>query len=288
MMLPFRAYAKVNLTLEVLRRRPDGYHDIVSVMQTIDLADTLHFEPSDELELACYRSELATADNLVLKAARLLQEATGCREGARILLAKGIPVAAGLGGGSSDAAVTLLALNRLWRLGLTVAALTPVAAQVGSDVPFFLHGGIAIVSGRGDAVTPLPSLPETWLVVVRPPWEIPHKTQSLYAALESSAFTDGEASQRLARLIRDGQRLEASLLNNAFEGVASAVFPGLDDYRRYCLEEGAPNPCLAGSGPSLFVLAAGKEAGEGWRRRFAARGLEAYLARTVAGQGIPP
>ncbi len=154
--LVLKAYAKINLTLEVLGRREDGYHDIVSILQTIDLHDTLTLEPAQDMALECDQSELEGPDNLVLKAAALLREATGCHQGARLKLQKGIPLAAGLGGGSSDAAAALLGLSRLWGLGLSAEKLMPLAAKLGSDVPFFLYGGTAMAQGRGEIVRPLP------------------------------------------------------------------------------------------------------------------------------------
>ena len=143
--LTLKARAKVNLTLEVLGRREDGYHDIASIIQTIDLCDTLSLEPADSILFECDKPELQSQDNLALKAAYLLKASTGYDGGARITLLKGIPVSAGLGGGSSDAAATLTGLNTFWGLGLPLDELIPLAAQLGSDVPFFLHGGTAMV-----------------------------------------------------------------------------------------------------------------------------------------------
>ena len=182
-MVTVKAHAKVNLTLEVLGRREDGYHDIVSIMQTIDLRDTLRLEPADTITLHCDRVDLLSPDNLALKAANLLRKVTGCDKGARITLQKEIPVAAGLGGGSSDAAATLQGLNLLWELGLSVDGLMSLAMQLGSDVPFFMRGGTAMASGRGERIRPLPDADLPTMVVLSPAIDIPLKTASIYGKL---------------------------------------------------------------------------------------------------------
>lgn len=165
-MLKLKAPAKVNLTLEVLGRRPDGYHEIGSIIQAIGLYDVLTMEPAQGLEVE--PEMIAGEENMVMKAARLLKDATGTLQGARLRLTKSIPVRMGLGGGSSDAAATLTGLNRLWGLGLSRERLLPLALALGSDVPFFVHGSTALVEGRGETVTPLPSPPLKKVVLLCP------------------------------------------------------------------------------------------------------------------------
>jgi 4-diphosphocytidyl-2-C-methyl-D-erythritol kinase len=160
--LRLKAYAKVNLVLEVLGRRADGYHEIASVMQTIGLYDVLTFEAAGEIEFSCSTPGLQEDNNLVGSAARALRQATGKKAGARIVLEKKIPRTAGLGGGSSDAAAALKGLNRLWGLGLTPEKLAEIAAGIGSDVPFFIYGGTCLVEGRGESITPLPDIKKAW------------------------------------------------------------------------------------------------------------------------------
>ena len=156
-MLIERAYAKLNLTLEVLRKRSDGYHDIISIVQTVDLFDTLSFSPSDDLTLDCDDEELPNESNLVLQAAEALRSASGVDSGARIGLDKRIPVSAGLGGGSADAAATLRGLNKLWGLGLNTGELAEIAESVGADVPFLVEGGPALMQGKGEKLKRLPA-----------------------------------------------------------------------------------------------------------------------------------
>jgi 4-diphosphocytidyl-2-C-methyl-D-erythritol kinase len=167
-MLTLRAPAKINWFLHVLGKREDGYHDIRSLMQRVTLSDTLSFEESGSLEIIT-EAPISPEENLVLKAARLLQEQTKTQGGARMTLRKEIPLGAGLGGGSSDAAATLKGLAELWDVSPSRQALRELAASLGSDVPFFLEGPAAMVEGRGEKVTPV-ALTRSWpLLLVKPP-----------------------------------------------------------------------------------------------------------------------
>ncbi|MCH8206346.1 MAG: 4-(cytidine 5'-diphospho)-2-C-methyl-D-erythritol kinase [Chloroflexi bacterium] len=260
-MITLKAYAKVNLTLEVLGRRDDGYHDIVSIIQTIDLADTLTLEPAEALTLECDDPGLQCSDNLVMRAASLLAEAAGTRDGARMLLSKGIPVAAGLGGGSSDAAAALTGLNSLWGLDLSTDELTPIAAQVGSDVPFFLHGGTAMVKGRGEVVRPLPPADLPHVLVLAPEIDLPNKTATVFGKLGSSEFTKGALTRKLEARIRGGGDVPPQFLFNAFDGIAFDAFPGLQEYWDTLYALGARELHLAGAGPSIFAPVSRREVG---------------------------
>ena len=259
--LTVNAYAKVNLTLEVLGRRPDGYHEIVSVMQTVDLHDVLELTPADGVTLECDRPGLGTPDNLALRAAAALRTVSGVRDGVHIELRKAIPVAAGLGGGSSDAAAALLGLNRLWGLGMSVGDLTPLAASLGSDVPFFLRGGTAMVQGRGERVRPLPGIKLQWLLIVTPAMEVPNKTASLYSALPPSSYTAGHLTRKLEARIRGGGDVPPQLLFNTFDDVAEEAYPGIREYLDTLYALGAREVHLTGSGPSLFTPISRREQG---------------------------
>jgi 4-diphosphocytidyl-2-C-methyl-D-erythritol kinase len=255
------AHAKVNLTLEVLGRRDDGYHEIVSVLQTIDLHDTLSLEPADDLTLTCDVPELESPDNLVLRAAHLLREASGYRGGCRLSLAKKVPAAAGLGGGSSDAAAALSGLNRLWELGMSLEELTPLAARLGSDVPFFLRGGTAMVQGRGERVRPLPPADIQWVVVLAPRILMPDKTASVYARLSESDFTPGQLTRKLEARIRGGGDVPPQFLFNVFDEVALQAFPDLRRYWDTFRVLGAREIHVAGTGPSLYAPVSRRELG---------------------------
>ena len=279
--LTLKAHAKVNLTLEVLGRRKDGYHDIASIIQTIDLCDTLTLESADTISLECDIPELQSPDNLALKAACLLKASTGCNEGARIILKKGIPVSAGLGGGSSDAAATLIGLNRLWGLGMSLDELAPLAAQLGSDVPFFLHGGTAMVQGRGERIRPMLPADLEWLVILKPDIDVEQKTASLYGRLTDMNFTRGSLTRKLEARINGGGDVPPQLLFNAFDDVAFDAFPGLERYWNALYSLGAREIHLAGSGPSLFAPVSRKEVGTALHLMLKHQhGMEAYLTAT--------
>ncbi|MDY6833765.1 MAG: 4-(cytidine 5'-diphospho)-2-C-methyl-D-erythritol kinase [Chloroflexota bacterium] len=257
-----RAYAKINLTLEVLGQYSDGYHEIVSVVQAVDLYDTLSFQTSSSITLRCDLPQLQASSNLVFKAANLLQSFAHIRQGALITLEKSIPMDSGLGGGSSDAAATLRALNQLWKLDLPRGTLEKLAAELGSDVVFFLNSNTALMEGRGEKITPLPSFPESWIVLFKPPIYIPHKTQTMYARLDETHYTRGEFSESLVSSIRRGEKKVHSLCYNAFEKVAFSSITGLEEYRQCFIDAGAVSTHLTGAGPTLFTFVESQAIGE--------------------------
>jgi len=276
------AYAKINLTLEITGKRTDGYHEIASVVQVIDLRDTLYFRPDDHISLSCSVPQLAWPGNLVIQAVKLLQDAVGTRRGVAISLDKGIPVAAGLGGGSSDAAVTLEAVKEMWGLGLGRESLCGMAARLGSDVPFFVGGGrTAVLAGRGEKVTYLPSPPRSWVVLVRPPIQIANKTREMYARVSPSQFTTGDYTRTMAEAIEKGDRVALELCYNVFDDIGFSSLGKLADYRDRFLTAGAAQVHLAGSGPALFSLVQDRSEAEDICRRLRKQNVEVYVAETV-------
>jgi 4-diphosphocytidyl-2-C-methyl-D-erythritol kinase len=281
-MIKIKAHAKINLTLEVRDKRPDGYHEVASILQTISLADTLSFDPGKTLDFHCDVPSLQSPDNLVLKAARLLQETSECRKGAVIRLTKRIPIAAGLGSGATDAAATLVGLNRLWELHLSLERLAGLASKLGSDVAFFLYGGTALARGRGEEITPLPPITELWLVLLKPViGPLPDKTAQLYSLLNRSHYTSAQHTQKLLTHLIHGGNVDHSFLSNVFERVAFDFFPALSDFRSSLVKAGAESVHLAGSGPTLFSLVADKPRGEAILSRLKKERLDAYLVHTV-------
>ena len=275
-MLTVSAYAKINLTLEVMGIYSDGYHEVATVLQEVDLKDNLFFEEHQDIRLK-------SPENLVLKAARLLQDAGKCNKGALISIEKGIPVAAGLGGSSSDAAATLRGLNELWGLDLSLSELIGVASRVSADTAFFLYGGTALGEGRGERITPLPPFVHSWVVLFRPPVSVPpNKTGSLYASLNPSHFTGGQFSKKIVGLLRQEGDVCHTSLFNVFEKVAFTAFPGLEGYWRRFSDLGAGNIHLAGSGPTIFTLVGDKSHGDELCHSLKKEGLEAYLVQTKA------
>src|ERR1051326_8905449 len=209
----YRCYAKVNLTLEILGRRDDGFHELASLVHTVSLGDDLRIEPSDELLTRVEGLALDPETNLVARAAELLAVTLKEKRGAELSLVNRIPAAAGLGGGSSDAAATLVGLNAVWgtRLGLT--ALARLAADIGSDMPFFMRGAAALMSGRGEELEALPPRVGQWLVLVVPTHDVVDKTRRLYASLEPGDFGDGKHTQRAAAGVAHGEPLEEADLD---------------------------------------------------------------------------
>jgi 4-diphosphocytidyl-2-C-methyl-D-erythritol kinase len=197
-------------------------------------------------------------------------------------LSKGIPVAAGLGGGSSDAAACLRGLNELWRLGFSAAELAAMGAELGSDVAFFVHGGTGLAEGRGEIITLLPDVPQKALVIALPDLAIADKTRSMYSLLTPADYTDGSAARRLADAVRRGEPAADEHLFNVFDGPVFRAFPELDRIRRALLESGARSVHLAGSGPAMFALA--EDAGH--RERLTRAAVDAG-ARAFASTSVP-
>lgn len=281
-MLKYLAPAKINLVLEVLSRRDDGYHEIRSLVQTISLCDVITFQLADEISLECSEPSLQTSDNLVVQAAELLKGVSGWQRGAKIRLKKRIPWGAGLGGGSSDGAATLLALNKLWKLKLKTPVLVELAARLGSDVPFFIYKGAALIQGRGEKATPLVVSVPRWFVLLIPPLpKIPHKTQQIYSRLDTRHFTNGRLVDRALKSWSGDKQIAPSLLFNVFDKVALDAFPGLEDYWRRFAKAGARDIHLAGSGPALFSPVDSKAKAEELCRRLREQGLETYLVSSI-------
>jgi len=277
-----KAPAKINLTLEVLGERPDGFHEIRSVIQTIDLYDSLRFNSDRQLRFSCDNPDFIMEESLVSRAAAMLQEVGGFSRGATIDIKKRIPLVAGLGGDSSDAAAVLSQLNKLWKMGLSPAEMVELASGLGSDVPFFLYGGTALVEGRGEKVTKLPPLPKRWVLLLVPPFSrMAGKTARLYASLKSSHYTDGQITEKLVKVLNDGRGFKPSMFFNTFENVAFEIFPELELYREHFIKLGASNVHLAGSGPALFALLDDQFQAENLYARCELQGLECYLAETL-------
>lgn len=278
------AYAKINLTLDVLGKREDGYHRLASVMQTVALHDTLHIQALDDgaIAFACNVAELRTDDNLALRAARLLAgTAPDRRLGAQVELRKEVPTQAGLGGGSSDGARVLTTLNALWRLELPSERLEMLAAQLGSDVPFFVRGGTALIEGRGEYVTPLPDAEPLWLVLAKPSIGVP--TAQVFRGLGAESYTNGEDSEAVVGAIRERRPLPFERLTNALEPGVLQLFPPVALARDVLLDAGAPLVRMSGSGPTLFApfRRLGAAAAVAERAQANTAGIAIWLTHTI-------
>ncbi len=264
------APAKINLFLEVLGKRADGYHDIRSLMTPISLCDDMTFElrpdgavgtdmDLDELPEIVGVSVADSDGNLTTRAARLLQQETGCRLGARIRIKKRIPIGGGLGGGSSDAAMTLATLNRIWGTGLPLARLMELAARLGSDIPALMRGGMVAVEGVGERVTPLQPPPAVkpepwWLVVINPGFST--STRDIYERYRTRLTSAPESYNNMRSALLTGNvRLAASNLFNSLESTVFDKYPLERMLVSRLREAGALGAMVSGSGSSIFALA---------------------------------
>ena len=245
------APAKLNLGLAVTGRRTDGYHKLLSLMVSLRLADRVRVEPASVFSLSCDDATLADEENLVLRAARAFQSATGEARAAHITLSKRIPVAAGLGGGSSDAAATLIALDALWDTNAPDDMLLRLARALGADVPFALYSGAMVARGIGDVLTPAP-VPAIWLVLVTPRIVVPRKTAALYGALTDADMGGGAAILRQVASLRQGKPLNPALLGNTFLAPLERIAPAVREARARMAAMGHA-AFLTGSGPTLYV-----------------------------------
>ncbi len=282
------APAKINLTLDVLGKREDGYHALKSVMQAVSLRDIVTFTvlESSDIIVACSAAELNGPDNLVYRAAELLKHYTGYAGGVRAEIEKHIPAPGGLGGGSSDGAITILALNHLWNLGLSYEIMAQLAARIGSDTPFFIYGPTAFVAGRGELVTPLPAPSETWLVLIKPPAQV--STARVFQTLAPADYTDGSASESAAMALRraGGNVLDLPYINALERGVM-LQYPQVAETRRIALELGAKHVRMSGSGPTLYTLCASREEAEHFSAALAARNIVAWAVKTLVAAEYP-
>ncbi len=274
------ASAKLNLTLEVLGRRTDGYHEVMTVLQTIDLCDRLELRLAPDLTVECDDASLEGETNLVWRAAAALAAYGNVQARAHIFLRKRIPVGMGLGGGSSDAAAALIGLNKLWNLGLDPEELAQIAAGLGSDVPFFLRGGTALAEDRGEEISPLPSLPPLGVLLICPSETIPNKTATLFSRLTAGHYSDGGVTRQMVATLMSGQFV-VDMVHNVFEEVAFHVFPGLSPIYRRLEELTNSRPRLSGAGPALFCLPAGPEDLSRVSQALPPHQGRAYLVQTI-------
>ena len=253
--LAVEAPAKVNLTLRVVGVRPDGYHDLESVVAAVGLFDRLRIEPADGLDLVCGDAAVPPGDdNLVMKAARILRESCGTRRGARVYLEKHVPAGRGFGGGSSDAAAALAGLNALWQCGRTPGELAALGARLGSDVPLFFSSPVAVMRGRGERIEPVDAQPPWWLTLAWPGYGNP--TADVYAAYDRLPPPDARrpgATEILKRLEGPARRAAAFLVND-LEPAARTLRPRAPGVRALLERAGAAAVGMTGSGSAYFAL----------------------------------
>ncbi|MBN2981218.1 MULTISPECIES: 4-(cytidine 5'-diphospho)-2-C-methyl-D-erythritol kinase [Cohnella] len=251
-----KAPAKINLLLDVLRKREDGYHEVEMIMTMVDLADRLELSelPRDQIVLTSQAGFIPLDEkNLAFQAARLIKERCGVRRGVYIHLDKHIPVAAGLAGGSSDAAAALRGLNRLWELGLSAGELEQLGAELGSDVPFCIRGGTAIARGRGEKLETIPNPPQCWVVLAKPPINV--STADVYGKLRANELkTHPSIPDMLDAISRQSFADVCARLGNVLETVTLDRYPEVRQIKNVMEKLGADGVLMSGSGPTVFGL----------------------------------
>ncbi len=256
MRISVKAPAKINLTLDVTSKRPDGYHEVEMVMTTVDLADRIDLTllGHDEISLDCSASFVPDdMRNHAFKAAKLLKDRYHIEKGVRIYIDKQIPVAAGLAGGSSDAAATLRGLNKLWGLHLSLDELAEIGAEIGSDVPFCVYGGTALAKGRGEKITHLSTPAPCWVVLAKPPIGV--STADVYGNLRVPEIKNHPNTQKMLRAIEQHDFwLMCQSLGNVLEEVTLERYPQVKQIKDLMIESGADGVLMSGSGPTVYAL----------------------------------
>jgi 4-diphosphocytidyl-2-C-methyl-D-erythritol kinase len=253
--LSLPSFAKINWFLRILGKRACGYHELITVLQTVSICDELTFDLRDdgEIVLTCDDAQIPTdSTNLIVKAAVALRRQVRCTLGAEIKLTKRIPAKGGLGGASSNAALTLLALNVLWRAKMKTEELTPLASELGADVPFFLTGGRCVATGTGTTISRLPDAPRQYLIIVTPNTSV--ATANAYASLNAGSLTTSDSDSILSSSLAEQISADSTQwrLRNDFETVIFEIEPEIERVKMALLEAGARGALLAGSGSSVF------------------------------------
>ena len=252
--LNYKARAKINLGLDVCRRLENGYHEVKMVMQTVDIYDELEFKKRNDPDIILsvnsrdYLGDLE--NNLIFKAAKLMREWYNISQGIEIKLRKNIPVAAGMAGGSTDAAATMIAINEMFELGLSKEELMERAVSLGADIPFCILGGTALAQGIGEKLISLPAPPKASLLVVKPPIMVPTKWvyENLHLKIEKHPDIDG-----MIDALKEGNlRGITERMENVMESVTEQAYPIITDIKKMMLGNGALNAVMSGSGPSIF------------------------------------
>ena len=255
MKLLVKAPAKINLSLDVLQKRPDGYHEVEMIMTTIDLADRVELTLLDEDTIKIVSHNRFVPDdqrNLAYQAALLLKDRFKVKKGVSIMIEKVIPVAAGLAGGSSDAAATLRGLNRLWGLGLSLDELAELGAEIGSDVSFCVYGGTALATGRGEKIKALPAPPTCWVILAKP--FIGVSTAEVYRRLDVTGIKHPDTSGMINAIEGNDFKGVCERVGNVLEDVTLGLHPEVAQIKDQMKRFGADAVLMSGSGPTVFSL----------------------------------
>ncbi|MBM7704919.1 4-(cytidine 5'-diphospho)-2-C-methyl-D-erythritol kinase [Metabacillus iocasae] len=255
MKLMVKAPAKINLSLDVLHKRLDGYHEVKMVMTTIDLADRIELSDREDGKIVIHSQNRFVPDdqrNLAYQAAQLLQKRYGVKKGVTISIDKMIPVAAGLAGGSSDAAATLRGLNQLWNLNLSMDTLAEIGAEIGSDVSFCVYGGTALATGRGEVVKHIEAPPNCWVILAKP--EIGVSTADVYKNLQLGSVKHPDVDEMVRAIEEKDYHHMCQLVGNVLESVTLKMHPEVALIKEQMGRFGADAVLMSGSGPTVFGL----------------------------------
>lgn len=282
--IQIKSRAKINLSLDVIGKRPDGYHDVEMIMQQIDLFDIVTIEETEGNEIIITsRCPFIPQDsnNIAYKAAALIKECFNITEGIHINIDKNIPVAAGLAGGSTNAAAVLLGLNDMWQLNLTLEELMELGAKIGADVPFCILGGAAYAEGIGEKLTPIEGLKNVWLVVAKPSISI--STAEVYKQLDMTKLTDRPNSELLLEAVASGDlNVLAKNMCNVLETVSEIRFPVIKEIKNKFLEYNAIGSMMSGSGPTVFGLFKNYERAKSAYENLSILYKQTYLVQTYS------
>lgn len=276
----YRARAKINLALDVCRRLDNGYHEVKMVMQTVDIYDDLEFKMRNDPDIILsvsskdYLGDLE--NNLIFRAAKLMKQQYNIQHGVEIKLKKRIPVAAGMAGGSTDAAATMLAMNEMYELGLSREQLMEMAVRLGADVPFCIMGGTALAEGIGEKLSPLPAPPKAVLLIVKPPVMV--STQWVYQHLQLDAMMHHPDIDGMVEALKQGNlKGITDRMENVMETVTEKEHPIITDIKKMMRGNGAMNAVMSGSGPSIFGV---------FMEEDVARAAAVYVDQTLKTKGI--
>lgn len=262
--LQLKAYGKINLALDVLRKREDGYHELDMIMQMVDVYDDIIIEKNNNKDIVVKTDKAVLSngkDNLAYMAAKTLMDEFGISQGVVITINKRIPIAGGMAGGSSDCATTMIGINQMFNLGLDKKALMERGVKLGADVPYCILGGTAIARGIGEVLTPLKTPPQCHVIIAKPPVSV--STAFVYGHIRPNQIKKHPDVEKMVEAINNQDlKMLASLLSNVMEEVTIPEYPIIQDIKEVMLENGALNSIMSGSGPTVFGLYDDKESAE--------------------------
>ena len=283
-----KAYAKINIGLDVLRRRPDGYHEVRMIMQTVDICDDLVFEKTTQpgILLKTDAEELPVdSGNLICRAAELLFREKNIDGGVKITLTKRIPIAAGMAGGSSDAAATMHGLNELFEMGYSVKELQELGVRLGADIPYCLVGGTMLSEGIGEVLSELPAPPDSFLVVAKPDLNV--STAFVYGNLHADRLTEHPDIDGMIEALQTGSLQGLTdRLGNVLETVTVREYPVIEELKELLRRQGAENALMSGSGPTVFGIFTERKKAEQAAEAVGGRGLAGQIFVTTFHQGV--